>query len=156
MITIKIPGYKELKLKYLALDYNGTLAFNGMIIDGVKEKLKRISNNLEIHIISAGTFGSINEHLSDIDCVLSVIGAENQIREKQKYIQQLGVKDTVAIGNGRNDRLMLKEAELGIAVIQKEGASIESVMAADLVTPDIISALELLENPLRLIATLRS
>ncbi|MBN2426672.1 MAG: ATPase P [Calditrichaceae bacterium] len=156
MITIKIPGYKELKLKYLTLDYNGTLAFNGMIIDGVKEKLKKISNNLEIHIISAGTFGSINEHLSDIDCVLSVISADNQIREKQKYIQQLGVKDTVAIGNGRNDRLMLKEAELGIAVIQKEGASIESVMAADLVTPDIISALELLENPLRLIATLRS
>ena len=56
----------------------------------------------------------------------------------------------------RNDRLMLKEAALGIAVILKEGASAESVAAADVVCTDIVAALELLQNPLRLIATLRT
>jgi soluble P-type ATPase len=60
-----------------------------------------------------------------------------------------------AIGNGRNDQLMLAAAALGIAVVQEEGAAIESLSAADVVLPDIRSALDLLLFPKRLIATLR-
>ena len=50
---------------------------------------------------------------------------------------------------------MLKKSALGIAVIQDEGAAADTVMASDIVCTDIISALELLFNPLRLVATLR-
>ncbi|HKJ46485.1 MAG TPA: hypothetical protein VJ991_11715, partial [Balneolales bacterium] len=59
-------------------------------------------------------------------------------------------------GNGRNDRLMLDEAAVGIAVIQKEGASFQSLQAADVICTNIIDALELLVYPKRLTATLRS
>jgi soluble P-type ATPase len=51
---------------------------------------------------------------------------------------------------------MLKEAILGIAVIQEEGAAVESLVAADIVTRSILDALDLLLRPLRLTATLRS
>ncbi len=51
---------------------------------------------------------------------------------------------------------MLKEAILGIAVIQREGAAAATLQAADAVTTDILAAFELLTNPLRLKATLRS
>jgi soluble P-type ATPase len=51
---------------------------------------------------------------------------------------------------------MLKEAALGIAVVQEEGAFAETLMSADVVCTNIVSALGLLTNPLRLIATLRS
>jgi soluble P-type ATPase len=71
-------------------------------------------------------------------------------------VQQLGPKQTVAIGNGRNDRLMLQQAEIGIAVLGREGAAIEALTAAELIVPDPITALDLLRNPLRLIASLRS
>ena len=47
-------------------------------------------------------------------------------------------------------------AALGLAVIQREGAAAETLNAADVVCGDILSALELLTNPLRLVATLRS
>jgi soluble P-type ATPase len=67
----------------------------------------------------------------------------------------LGADHVVCVGNGRNDRLMLKEAALGIAVILQEGAAAETVAAADVVCTHIVSALELLHNPLRLTATLR-
>jgi len=40
--------------------------------------------------------------------------------------------------------------------VQQEGASSEALMAADVICPDIFSALELLNNPLRLVATLRN
>ena len=38
-------------------------------------------------------------------------------------------------------------AALGIAVIQEEGASVETVLAADIVCSDVMDALELLANP---------
>ena len=62
----------------------------------------------------------------------------------------------MAVGNGRNDRLMLKEAALGIALLQAEGAAGEALLAADVVAPDILAALDLLLAPDGLIATLRS
>jgi soluble P-type ATPase len=61
----------------------------------------------------------------------------------------------VCIGNGRNDRLMVAAAGLGIAVIQGEGAAVETLNAARVAVPDIGVALGLLLNPARLVATLR-
>jgi soluble P-type ATPase len=63
---------------------------------------------------------------------------------------------TVAVGNGRNDRLMLQESALGIAVILNEGAAMQTLLCADVVCTDIVAALQLLIHPLRLTATLRS
>jgi soluble P-type ATPase len=50
---------------------------------------------------------------------------------------------------------MLRAAALGIAVMQGEGAAVETLLAADVAAPDIQSALGLLLNPARLVATLR-
>jgi soluble P-type ATPase len=62
----------------------------------------------------------------------------------------------VCVGNGRNDRLMLQVAGLGIVVVQAEGAAVQTALAADILSPDILTALDLLIHPLRLVATLRS
>jgi hypothetical protein len=75
---------------------------------------------------------------------------------KIRYVQGLGAGQTAAIGNGRNDRLMLKEAALSMAVVQTEGTALEAFFAADLVTVGILDALDLLLFPQRLKATLRS
>jgi soluble P-type ATPase len=50
---------------------------------------------------------------------------------------------------------MLKAAAIGIAVLGEEGLAVEAMSAADLVIDDPIRALALIENPKRLIATLR-
>jgi soluble P-type ATPase len=50
---------------------------------------------------------------------------------------------------------MLKESAVGICIVGKEGAAVEAVMSADLVTFDINDALDLLLKPERLVATLR-
>jgi soluble P-type ATPase len=75
---------------------------------------------------------------------------------KRQYIQQLGCETTVCVGNGRNDRLMLDGAGLSIAVVQAEGVAVQAVLAATVLSPDILAALDLLTHPLRLVATLRS
>ena len=155
-MRISIPGHGILDLKYLVMDYNGTLAVDGMLIQGVREELAALSDHLELHVLTADTFGKAKSGLEDVDCKLSILSEKDQQAGKLQYVQTLGAENTVSIGNGRNDQLMLKSSALGIAVILKEGVSTQTVRSADVVCTSILSALALLSNPLRLIATLRS
>ena len=155
MIEIDIPGNKKLTLEYLVLDYNGTIAFDGALIDGVKECLAELSQKLTIHVITADTFGSVKKALKDIDLKLAVIPLDRQDAAKLAFVEKIGCENTVSMGNGSNDRLMLKASALGVAIVSGEGAAFETLASADVVCTDIRSALSLLSNPLRLIATLR-
>ena len=156
MIDVTIPGYGELNLKYLVLDYNGTLAVDGELLPGVKIALTDMAEDLDIHVVTADTFGKVRSAMAGIPCKVTVLHIENQDTGKLEYVKGLGAEHVVCMGNGRNDQLMLKEAALGVAVILGEGASSETLVSADVVCNDIVSALELLTNPLRLTATLRS
>lgn len=156
MIEISIPDFGQLQLEHLVLDYNGTLAVDGRILFGVRERLERLANQLTIHVITADTFGKAADSLDGIPCQLAILPPGRQDEAKRDFVRELGVEKCVCVGNGRNDRLMLQEAALGIAVLQEEGAAAAALMAADVVAPDIQSALELLMQPLRLTATLRS
>jgi soluble P-type ATPase len=156
MLEVRIPGRKSLHLSHLVLDYNGTLACDGRMIQGVRESLETLAQSLGIHVLTADTFGTVQAELSGIPCRLAVISEENQAEAKFHYVEHLGAGQSVCIGNGCNDRLMLKVAALGIAVVQAEGAAIEAVLGADVLTCNILDALDLLLRPLRLAATLRS
>lgn len=156
MIDIAIPGLTHLRLEHLVLDYNGTLARDGVLLDGVKERLERLSGELRLHVITADTFGNVRAALAGSPCEITVLPKEHQAASKLAYVEHLGANRTVCIGNGRNDRLMLKAAALGIVVIQEEGAAVEALTSAHVVLPDIIVALDFLMQPLRMVATLRA
>jgi P-type E1-E2 ATPase len=156
MLEIAIPGYKTLQLNNLVLDYNGTLACDGQLLPDMAKRLNALSRQMKIHILTADTFGSVNEALADVPVAISVLPADKQDLGKLRYVVQLGADTTVCVGNGRNDRLMLEAAALGIAVCQEEGAAVQTILAADVVVPDIQAGLGLLLHPLRLVASLRS
>jgi P-type E1-E2 ATPase len=155
MIIIEIKGYSKIKAEHLVLDFNGTLAIDGKLIDGTKQLLELLSKHLTIHILTADTFNSSAKELSEINSKVKVLEQEFQDIQKEEYVLEIGEKTVVAIGNGLNDALMLKSAALGIAVIQKEGASAKTILNADIICQNIIDALELLINPVRICATLR-
>jgi soluble P-type ATPase len=156
MIEIEIPGFKHLELAHLVLDFNGTLAVDGTLIGGVVDALAHLSQRLLIHVVTADTFGSVQASLQAVACQVVILASGNLSQAKQAFVGSLGSRQTVAIGNGRNDRLMLQEAALGIAVIQEEGAFSGTLQAADVVCGSIVNALNLLTHPLRLVATLRN
>jgi soluble P-type ATPase len=143
-------------LTHLVLDYNGTLACDGTPLDGVKERVEALSAGLDIFILTADTFGTVQGRVRGWPCRVEVIPSGQEAEAKVRFIQGLGASGTAAIGNGRNDRLMLKEAALGIAVLQTEGTAVEALLAADLIVPGILDALDLFLKPARLKATLRS
>jgi soluble P-type ATPase len=157
MITIHIPGSDEtMAIGHLVLDFNGTLALDGKIKPKVGELLNELSRRLRIHILTAATFGGVENEIQGIPCTLKILDGPDQTGQKGRYVEELGAESTACIGNGRNDRAMLKKAKLGIVVIQEEGAATDSLLAADVACTDIVVALQLLLHPLRLTATLRS
>jgi len=156
LIDLAIPGFGRLQLEHLVLDYNGTLALDGRPLPGVKRRLKRLARSLRIHVVTADTFGKARAGLAGLDCELEILRRGGEDRAKAAYVRRLGPGRVACIGNGRNDRHMLRVAALGIAVVQAEGASTEALAAADLVVPSVCDALDLFLNPRRLTASLRA
>lgn len=156
MLEITIPGFKVLSLKYLVLDYNGTIALDGALVPGVYKLITRLSTQLEVHVLTADTHKTCAQHLAGLPLRVSIIAGHPEDKAKLEYVKALGERECVCIGNGINDRLMLGACALGIAVTGGEGAALQSCLSADIVAPGILQALELLEKPERLLATLRS
>jgi P-type E1-E2 ATPase len=155
MIEIKIPGANPLQLKHLVLDVNGTIAEDGRLIEGVAERLDRLRNKVDLHLVTADTHGRQEEIDRILQLAATRIPPQNQAQAKLFYVEQLGAGGVAAIGNGANDAAMLERAALGILVIGPEGAAVESLLKATVVVSDIRAALDLLLFPKRLIATLR-
>lgn len=155
MILLEIPGYDSVKLKHLVLDYNGTLAVDGIPVSGVIRLLNKLSEKIDIHIITADTFGTVTSQLASVKGSIHILKPGNQLQQKADYIRKLGPGNTIAIGNGANDAEMLKVAILGIALIQTEGAAISTLLASDIACNGIMDALNMLTTSKRLVATLR-
>lgn len=155
MIELTIPGRGELRLQHLVLDVNGTLALDGILLEGVARRLSGLRDRLNLHMVTADTHGqqSVIDQLLNISAVRIQRG--NESAQKTEFVSSLGADSVVAIGQGANDAGMLKTAALGICILSTEGSAVDALLAADLVTPDIQSALDLLEKPLRIIASLR-
>lgn len=144
-----------MRLEHLVTDVNGTLAIDGVLIDGLDERIARIRDHLSIHLLTADTHGrqaAINKHLN---LTATSLSPGNEQEQKRSYVERLGASSVVAVGQGANDAAMLKAAALGVCVMSVEGAATETLLAADLVVPDILAFFDLLDKPLRLIATLR-
>jgi soluble P-type ATPase len=155
-MELAIPGFGKLRLEHLVLDYNGTLAVDGRVLPGVKRRLAVLGARLRIHVVTADTFGKARAGLAGLSCELKILEPGREDRAKAAYVRRLGPNRVACIGNGRNDRLMLRAARLGIAVVQAEGASVEALSGADLVLNSVTDALDLFLQPRRLTASLRA
>jgi P-type E1-E2 ATPase len=155
MIVFTIPGLGDYRLEHLVMDVNGTLAVDGQLLDGVAEKVAFLRKQLTIHLLTADTHGKqavIDEQLQ-LTALRIQAGAE--ATQKADYVRRLGSEHVAAIGQGANDADMLNTACLGICVMSVEGVARETLLSADLIAPSILSALELLENPKRIVASMR-
>ena len=155
MIELRIPGRGRVELEHLVCDVNGTLAVDGQLFNGLARMLVALRDRLELHLLTADTHG--RQGIIDQQLNLQAVRLQpgDEAFQKAAYVRNLGAHGAVAIGQGANDAGLLKEAALGICVFSPEGVAVETLLAADLVVPDIFAALELLEKPLRIVATLR-
>jgi soluble P-type ATPase len=153
---IEIPNFKTLNITEIVCDYNGTIATDGILLPEVKSFFTKLSKKYQIHVITADTFGTVAQQLLNCDVELKILSSQNHTDEKAAYIQHLGAKNCVALGNGNNDREMLLQAAIGIVILGDEGCSKDTLLSADILFKDISDAFTALLHTKRLIASLRN
>jgi P-type E1-E2 ATPase len=151
-IAVDIPGRAPLALEHAVLDVNGTLTRAGELLAGTAERLRALAAAIELHLLTADTFGTAEAIAAELGVPLERISHGNA---KRWFVERLGAEHCVAIGNGTNDAEMFEAAALSIAIVGPEGASLAALRIADLACRSINDALDLLGDPRMLVATLR-
>jgi soluble P-type ATPase len=155
MISLDVPGFGALALQHCVLDFSGTHSVDGVLFDGVRERLGRLAELLEVHVLTSDTHGHAREALAGVGGTLHVLEGERHELQKERYVTRLGAQGVVAVGNGNNDAAMLQAARLGITVCGAEGCSVAALGGAAILVTSPLDALDLLLFPKRLTATLR-
>ncbi len=155
MIELTIPGRGQLRLQHLVADVNGTLALDGSLIDGLARRIAALHDRLTVHLLTADTHGRQSVIDQQLNLVATRLRSGNEQAQKREFVEKLGAENVVAVGQGANDAEMLRAAALGICILSEEGAASETLMAADLVVPSIQAAFDLLDKPVRIVASLR-
>ena len=155
MIAIDVPGAAKLELRHAIIDFNGTLACDGVLIDGVADRLRALAQRMTIHVATGNTTGTAPVALAGLPVDLHLMPALHQAPAKRALMDTLGAAHSVAIGNGRNDADVMEHAALSIVVVGREGCAASTLAAADIVCAHIGDALDILMTPARVVATLR-
>lgn len=155
-MKIEVPGHKLIEIHHLLLDYNGTLALDGILIEGVADRIQEIAaKGIDIHIITADTNGTVRESCRDLPVQIEIFENTGAAVSKRSVAEKLGAEYCACIGNGYNDRHMFETCALSLAVIGAEGCSIRAIMQADIACNHILDALDLILKSNRTVATLR-
>jgi len=155
MIKIDIPGWGNMEIENIVLDFNGTIATGGEILPEVKQRIESLSEVVKIYVLTVDTYGTFDDEIQDLKVELVKIVGEDTQKGKLEFVKTLDLEKTVAIGNGNSDLLILKEACLGIAVLGEGGIFTPTLKNSDVAVKSISNALDLFLKPKRLIATLR-
>jgi soluble P-type ATPase len=155
MIQIDIPGYRTLRIENLIMDFNGTIALDGNLIGGVNERLARLSNILNLFVLTADTFGLVEKSCYGLPVQIQKLRPGQEADQKKAFLEEMGHDITAAIGNGANDVKMLERACLGIVVLGQEGLCTDALTVADICVSNACIGLDLLLFQKRIVATLR-
>lgn len=156
MIVYEIPGRDNIEIQNIVFDYNGTIAVDGKLIQGVKELINKLAQDANIYILTADTYGTVKEECKDIKARVLTFPTENAGESKREIVRNLGGNNTLCLGNGFNDIPMFEESILSIAIMEGEGVSGKLLAKADIVGRSIIEVLGILLNKNMIKATLRN
>ena len=155
MLNIQIPGREILTLNHLILDYNGTIAEDGEIIESIRPRLAALSKDLSIYVITADTHGTAAKKCEGLPLQVLTFPTTQVGAIKAEEARKLA-GGVVTIGNGFNDIQMSDAADLSICVMGKEGCCGALLAHCDVVVTSIADALDLLLKTGCLRATLRT
>lgn len=154
-MRIEIPGYRELNITSLLLDYNGTIAVDGVIRQEVRERIEKLAGQLDIYILTADTHGTARAQCEGLNVTVHTFPVDNAMENKREILDRIGGEACACMGNGRNDTRMFEGAALSIGILDREGAYGRLLQMADLCVCSAEDGLDLLLYPKRLIAGLR-
>ena len=156
MIEIEIPGRDQpLRITSVVLDYNGTIARDGVLLEAAAERIRRLTGRAAVYILTADTYGTVEAQCSGLGAEVRTFPREGAASCKLDIVRGLG-GGVCAVGNGLNDIEMCRAADLSIGVVEREGLCAALLPHVDVLVTAPEDALDLLLQTNRLRATLRS
>lgn len=155
MIQVEIPGRDTLTIAHVALDYNGTIAFDGALLPGLEERIRALSELVHVYVLTADTYGTVRAQCAGLGAEIKTFPRAQAALCKEEIVRELG-GHVACVGNGFNDIRMFDLAELAIGVMDGEGVCAKLIPHADVLTRSGVEALDLLLHTDRLKATLRT
>jgi soluble P-type ATPase len=157
-IVIDIPQFGRREIHALVSDFTGTLTRKGKLVAGVKGRLVRLLELVDVHIVTSDVFGTAKEQLAGILTPHIIRGKRHDL-EKERYLRRIGPRHVAALGNGNNDWRLLRKVKnaggLSLAVENGEGCAVAALLQAHLLIFGAANALDLLLEPKSCLATLR-
>ena len=158
MISIDIPGREHpLEIEALVLDYNGTIAKDGALIEGIPKRLIKLAEAVEVYVLTADTYGTVRGQCEPLGVTVRTFPHAGAGVCKEEIVLELRRNAKVcAVGNGFNDVQMMDAADFAVAVLDAEGMYAGLLPHADVLVRAAGEALDLFLKPDRLRATLRN
>ncbi len=156
MIEILVPGLKPFEISQIVVDYNGTIAVDGKIPMELKPKLVKLSKLAPITVLTADTHGTAKAECEPLGLTVRTFPQESAAACKKQIVEELGADNVACLGNGFNDIPMFKIARLSIGVLDVEGMCGALLPHATVLCRSSVEAIDLLLNPKRIIADLRT
>jgi soluble P-type ATPase len=158
-LKIEIPGFGDRKITTIISDYTGTLSCGGELTPGVRERLIKLAEDVDIHVVTADTRRTSERQLEGLPLKRHELKGIDHDIQKRLIGQELGIQYCAIFGNGNNDRLILKAAKeaggLAVAVENGEGCATEALLNSNLFIVGAVNALKLLIDHKSCTATLR-
>jgi soluble P-type ATPase len=83
MLRIDVPGRESLALEHVVLDLNGTLALDGVFVEGVLTRLERLQRQLAVWVVTADTRGEAQALVQDLEVNLHKVDRGDEAAQKR-------------------------------------------------------------------------
>lgn len=155
MIRIDVPGREIIEIEHVVLDYNGTIALDGQLIEGAAWRIRELCKSAHVYVLTADTYGTVRSQCDGLGAEVKMFPRANAAECKEEIVRALGGK-VACVGNGFNDIKMFDIADLSIAIMDGEGVCAGLIAHSDALVRSAEEGLDLLLKTDRLRATLRT
>jgi soluble P-type ATPase len=78
------------RLQHLVTDVNGTLALDGMLIEGLAKRIAALRDRLTVHLLTADTHGRQSEIDLQLNLSATRLAPGGEQEQKRSYVESLG------------------------------------------------------------------
>ena len=101
MIRIDVPGREIIEIEHVVLDYNGTIAFDGQIIEGAARRIRELCRSARVYVLTADTYGTVRAQCDGLGVEIKTFPRANASECKEEIVRALGGKVADALGEDR-------------------------------------------------------
>ena len=135
MIRIDVPGREIIEIEHVVLDYNGTIALDGQLIEGAAWRIRELCKSAHVYVLTADTYGTVRAQCDGLGVEIKTFPRANAAECKEE---------------------MFDIADLSIAIMDGEGVCAGLIAHSDVLVRSAEEGLDLLLKTDRLRATLRT